>query len=75
VLRRKLAFAPRPFRVPAYPLVPLVFTLVMAGILVSTFIESPAGAGAAFALLALGLPLYPYFRRRTRISSDVQGNS
>jgi APA family basic amino acid/polyamine antiporter len=64
VLRRKLADAPRPFRVPAYPLVPLVFVLVMAGIVVSTFIESPAGAGAAFGLLALGLPLYPYFRRR-----------
>ena len=70
-LRRKLPDAPRPFRVPVYPLVPLVFTLVMAGILVSTFIESPAGAVAAFGLLALGLPLYPYFRRRTRAASEA----
>ncbi len=64
VLRGKLADAPRPFRVPAYPLVPLAFVLIMAGVLVSTIIESPAEAGAAFALLALGLPLYPLFRRR-----------
>ena len=64
VLRRKLADAPRPFRVPVFPLVPLVFVLIMTGVLVSTIIESPAEAGAAFALLALGLPLYPLFRRR-----------
>ena len=66
VLRRKLADAPRPFRVPAFPLVPLAFVLIMAGVLVSTIIESPAEAGAAFALLALGLPLYPLFRGRRR---------
>ncbi len=64
VLRRKLADVPRPFRVPVYPLVPLAFILIMAGVLVSTIVESPAEAGAAFGLLALGLPLYPFFRRR-----------
>jgi APA family basic amino acid/polyamine antiporter len=66
VLRRKLADAPRPFRVPGYPYVPLAFVLIMAGIMVSTCIESPAEAGATFALLALGLPLYPLFRRNAR---------
>ena len=66
VLRRKLRDAPRPFRVPLYPIVPLVFVLIMAGIGVSTLIESPAEAGATFVLLALGLPLYPLFHRRAR---------
>jgi APA family basic amino acid/polyamine antiporter len=64
VLRRKMAAAPRPYRVPLYPLVPLAFALVMAGVLVSTVIESPAEAGSTLLLLALGLPLYPLFRRR-----------
>lgn len=64
VLRRRMADAPRPYRVPLYPLVPLAFALVMAGILVSTVIESPAEAGSTLVLLALSLPLYPYFRRR-----------
>lgn len=68
VLRQRLAQAPRPFRVPLYPLVPLAFVLIMAGVLLSTIIESPAEAGAAFGLLALGLPLYPYFRRRDKDS-------
>jgi len=66
VLRRKMAHAARPFRVPAYPWVPLLFVLVMTGILVSAFFESPAEAGAALLLLALGVPLYPLFHRRAR---------
>jgi APA family basic amino acid/polyamine antiporter len=65
VLRRRMADAPRPYRVPWYPLVPLAFVLIMAGVLVSTAVESPAEAGAAIALLlGIGLPLYPFFRRR-----------
>jgi basic amino acid/polyamine antiporter, APA family len=64
VLRRRMADAPRAYRVPLYPLVPLAFVLVMAGILVSTVIESPAEAAATLVLLGLSLPLYPYFRRR-----------
>jgi APA family basic amino acid/polyamine antiporter len=68
VLRRRLADAQRPFRVPLYPFVPLAFVLIMAGVLLSTIIESPAEAAAAFGLLALGLPLYPYFRRRDKNS-------
>lgn len=71
VLRNKLPDAPRPFRVPAYPLVPVAYVLIMTGILVSTFIESPVEAGVAFALLALGLPLYPFFRRRAQAASQV----
>jgi APA family basic amino acid/polyamine antiporter len=65
VLRRRMAEAPRPYRVPFYPLVPLAFILIMAWVLVSTAVESPAEAGAALALLlGIGLPLYPFFRRR-----------
>ncbi|MGQ0428446.1 MAG: APC family permease [Gammaproteobacteria bacterium] len=64
VLRRKMAEAPRPYRVPLYPLVPAAFALIMAGVFVSTLVESPAESGAALLFLALGLPLYPFFRRR-----------
>lgn len=73
VLRRKVPDAPRPFRVPLYPLVPLLFVLIMAGIGVSTLIESPAEAAATFALLALGLPLYPLFHRRSRAARAASG--
>jgi basic amino acid/polyamine antiporter, APA family len=71
VLRRKMADAPRPFRVPLYPLVPLIFVLIMCGIMLSAIIESPAEAGATFVLLAVGLPLYPLFRRRAKAATQA----
>lgn len=66
VLRRRMADAPRPYRAPLYPWVPLAFVAIMLGVLASTIVESPAEAAAAIGLLALGLPLYPIFRRRER---------
>jgi APA family basic amino acid/polyamine antiporter len=64
VLRRKLPNEPRPFRVPGYPLVPLVFALVMVWIVASALITAPRESIATLVLIALGLPLYPLFRRR-----------
>jgi APA family basic amino acid/polyamine antiporter len=64
VLRRKLPRAPRPFRVPGYPLVPLLFALVMVGIVVSALLTATAESVTALALILIGLPLYPLFRRR-----------
>ena len=64
VLRRKLPNAPRPFRVPGYPLVPALFALVMVWIVVSALLTATAECVAALVLILLGLPLYPLFRRR-----------
>jgi APA family basic amino acid/polyamine antiporter len=64
VLRRRLPSAPRPYRVPLYPLVPLVFALVMAWIVVSALLSATREALATVVLILLGLPLYPLFRRR-----------
>jgi APA family basic amino acid/polyamine antiporter len=61
VLRRKLPDAPRPYRVRGYPYVPLVFVLVMAGIVVNAFITSPIESVATLVLILIGLPLYPLF--------------
>lgn len=64
VLRRKLPHAPRPFRVPGYPVVPLLFALVMVWIVVSALLTATAESVATIVLILLGLPLYPLFRRR-----------
>jgi len=64
VLRRKLPQAPRPFRVPGYPFVPLLFALVMAAIVISALISVPRECIATLVLILLALPLYPLFRRR-----------
>ena len=64
VLRRKLPAAPRPFRVPGYPLVPLLFALVMVWIVISALLTATAECVATLVLILIGLPLYPLFRRR-----------
>jgi basic amino acid/polyamine antiporter, APA family len=64
VLRRRLPDAPRPYRLPGYPWVPLVFVLVMVWIVVSALITTPKESIATIVLILLGLPLYPLFRRR-----------
>jgi basic amino acid/polyamine antiporter, APA family len=64
VLRRRLPAAPRPYRVPGYPVVPLLFMLVMAWIVVSALLTTPKEAIATVVLILLGLPLYPLLRRR-----------
>jgi len=75
VLRRKLADAPRPFRTPAYPLVPLVFVLgtsvglsaiVWGQIQVRNF--SPVyGLGIA----AAGFPVHQLWKRLKRNSCET----
>ena len=64
VLRRKLPSAPRPFRVPGYPVVPLLFALVMVWIVISALLTATAECVATLVLILIGLPLYPLFRRR-----------
>jgi len=64
VLRRKWPAAVRPFRVPGYPWLPLIMVAIMVWIVVSALITTPKEAIATLVLILLGLPLYPFFRRR-----------
>ena len=66
VLRRKMPDAPRPYRTLGYPVMPLVFVLVAAWLVVNTLVNRPVESVAGLALIALGLPLYVYYRR-TRV--------
>ncbi len=64
VLRRRLPEEPRAYRVPGYPLVPLLFALVMVWIVISALLTTSKESIATLVLILLGLPLYPLFRRR-----------
>ncbi|MCI0350864.1 MAG: amino acid permease [Acidobacteriales bacterium] len=65
VLRRKMPDAPRPFRVPGYPVLPIVFILVAAWLVVTTLYNRPVESAAGLILIGLGFPLYLYFRKKT----------
>jgi amino acid transporter len=56
VLRIREKEAPRPFRVPLYPLTPFLFCLSAGAMLYSSLSFTGIGASAGLALLALGLP-------------------
>jgi APA family basic amino acid/polyamine antiporter len=64
VLRRRWPHSPRPFRVPGYPVVPVLVVIIMVWIVISAFLTKPGESIATLALILLGLPLYPFFRRR-----------
>lgn len=63
VLRRRLPDAPRPFRTPGYPWVPLFFLAGTAGGL-SAIVASELSAGRAAPLVGLGIALagFPVFK-------------
>jgi len=66
VLRRTRPGLPRPYRVWGYPVVPALFLLACALLVANTLAERPAESLAGLGLVALGLPAYAAWRRRSR---------
>lgn len=66
ILRRKRPELPRPYRVFGYPWVPIAFVLASTWFLVNTLIEKPAEAGLGVLMVALGVPVFYFWRRKSR---------
>jgi APA family basic amino acid/polyamine antiporter len=64
VLRRTRPDAPRPFKVPGYPVVPVLFVVVCFVLLVNTLITQPVESFFGCLILALGVPAYLWWRRQ-----------
>jgi APA family basic amino acid/polyamine antiporter len=64
VLRRKMPTAERPYKTLGYPLVPVLFILVAAWLVINTMTINPAESAVGLGLIALGLPVYFYFSRK-----------
>ena len=63
VFRRTRPDAPRPYRTPLYPVLPLVFALAGFGIVANMFIADLENAVIGSAIIALGVPVYFAWRR------------
>jgi basic amino acid/polyamine antiporter, APA family len=68
ILRKKMPDAVRSYKVIGYPVVPILFLLFCAGLLVNTLMEKPRDAGIGLFLIALGTPFYFYFKKQNRVS-------
>jgi APA family basic amino acid/polyamine antiporter len=62
VLRRRQPDLERPYRTIGYPLVPIVFVLVAGWLVVNSLFTRPVEAVVGLGLIAIGLPVYRYFR-------------
>jgi APA family basic amino acid/polyamine antiporter len=63
VLRRTRPDLPRPYRVPGYPVVPALYVLASAVLLVSALRDSPRESLAGLVIVLLGVPAYLWWRR------------
>jgi len=63
-LRSKEPEVTRPFRVPLYPLTPIVFCLMCGYMLYSSIVYTRLGAMAGVAVLGVGVPVYLIFREK-----------
>jgi basic amino acid/polyamine antiporter, APA family len=70
VLRRKAPAAPRPYRTPGYPFVPLVYVLLATLLTFDLVYLAPKTSGLGFLLVLTGLPVYFAWRERKKVMSD-----
>ena len=63
VLRRKLPDAERPYRVWGYPVVPAIFLISTAYLMINTLLATPGRALAGIGLILVGVPVYAYYAR------------
>ncbi len=63
ILRIRRPAAPRPVRVPLYPLLPALYVLLTAGICANLLIQRPQYTWPGLCIVLLGVPVYLLWRR------------
>ncbi|HEX6307692.1 MAG TPA: amino acid permease [Longimicrobiales bacterium] len=73
VLRVREPELPRPFRVPLYPVTPVLFLAVFGWYLVNSLLHAFRDTMVGIVLTLAGLPLYLYWSRRSRRRDEASG--
>ena len=66
IFRGKYPDLPRPYRVPGYPVIPVLFVLAATWFVINTVIEQPADSMVGTILVLSGIPFYLYWKARNR---------
>ena len=70
-LRRRFPDAPRPYRVPGYPITPILFVASAAALVLNTIVTQPSRAAAGIGVVLLGAPAFYLWRMRARSRGDT----
>jgi APA family basic amino acid/polyamine antiporter len=70
ILRRKDPNRERPFKVPLYPLIPIVFCIAAAAIAMDMIFAAPGRAAIGITLILTGVPIYVVFQRLNGFSQS-----
>ncbi len=69
ILRKKQPDAHRPYRTLGYPVTPILFIAIAVWFVINTLIERPAESWAGLIFLALGVPVYYFWKRLNKPTS------
>lgn len=67
IFRRRTPDAPRPYRTWGYPVVPIVFLVVTAWLILTTIWNTPKQSAIGLGLMLAGLPVYLIWSKRDRV--------
>jgi APA family basic amino acid/polyamine antiporter len=70
-MRRKAPQAERPYRTFGYPVVPIIYILLAALLILDLVYLKPRTSGIGFLIVLTGIPIYLIWRRRAAIRSAV----
>jgi basic amino acid/polyamine antiporter, APA family len=70
IFRRRQPHAERPYRTLGYPFTPIFFVVISSLFVIYTFFEKPAEAIAGLSFLALGVPVYFFWKRQQVLGSS-----
>lgn len=72
VFRRKYPDAIRPYRAFGYPVIPVLFLLVTAWLLITTISSEPKQSFIGIILILLGLPVYYYLAKKREGEAKIE---
>lgn len=70
ILRKREPDTPRPYKAVGYPVIPALYILFCAYLVINTLITNPRNAGLGLALVLLGTPFYMYWTSQNKKTSD-----
>jgi APA family basic amino acid/polyamine antiporter len=72
VYRRRAPDAERPYRVPGYPVTPLLFIIAAAALALNTIVTQPVRAGVGLGIVLVGAPAYLIWRPKSERVGESQ---